>query len=237
MIREAIDRILELGRIKQISVEGRQYTSESLQPVLEPEPKTLQVNTLKGFVDYAQANFDGLEMPFKVLVRNECEVFIIEKLSGPFMQRNCILKANHSELSAFKPGIYYCIEDFLILLRTSFVTDQTINDLVRLLGNVKGESVMQWADDGISQAVQSRKGIALVENVAIPSVVELQPYRTFRDIEQPASPFILRARAKEGSPPSVALFDADGEQWKFEAMARIKDYLAEHLPEGTIILA
>ena len=96
---------------------------------------------------------------------------------------------------------------------------------------------MQWADDGISQAVQSRKGIALVENVPIPSVVELQPYRVFREIDQPLSPFIVRARAKDGSPPSVALFEAGGEQWRLEAMQRIKTFLREHLPERTVILA
>lgn len=237
MIREAIDRILDLGLVERIVIDGRPYTSKKLEPVRNPQPDVLHVNTLTGLVEYLLVNFDSIATPFKVHIRNECEVALIEKIDGPFMQRSCFLKASHSEPSAFKPATYYGLEDFCILLRTSFVPSQTIEELLRLFGNVKGESVMQWSDDGISQAVQSRKGIALVENVPIPSVVELQPYRVFREIEQPVSPFIIRARAKEGSPPSVALFEAGGEQWRLEAMQRIKVFLKEHLPEGTVILA
>lgn len=237
MIRAAIDRILELGRVERIDIDGRPYTTKKLEAVRNPQPEALQVGTLTGLIDYLGANFDLIDSPFKVHIRNECEVALIEKIDGPFMQRSCFLKASHSEPSAFKPGSYYGLEDFCILLRTSFMPSQTIEELLRLFGNVKGESVMQWSDDGISQAVQSRKGIALVENVPIPSVVELQPYRAFREIEQPLSPFIVRVRAKDGSPPSVALFEAGGEQWRLEAMQRIKVFLREHLPEWTVILA
>jgi hypothetical protein len=237
MIRDAIDRILALGQVEQFSIDGRPYTTKKLEPVRDPQPDVLHVVTLTGLLDYLNANLDSIAAPFKIHIRNECEVALIDRIAGPFMQRSCILKASHSEPSGFRPATYYNLEDFCILLRTSFVPSQTIEELLRLFGNVKGESVMQWSDDGISQAVQSRKGIALVENVPIPSVVELQPYRVFREIEQLASPFIVRAKSKDGSPPSVALFEAGGEQWRLEAMQRIKAFLREHLPEGTVILA
>jgi hypothetical protein len=237
MIREAIDRILDLGRVEQLSIDGRPYTSKKLEPVRDPHPDVLHVGTLTGLLDYLRSNFDIIDVPFKIHVRNECEVVVIDVVSGHFKQRCYRLKAMHSEPSTFRPGTYYNLEEFCILLRTAFVPSQTIDELIRLFGNIKGESVMQWSDDGISQSVQSRKGIALVENVPIPSVVELKPYRVFREIDQPLSPFIVRAKAKDGSPPSVALFEGGGEQWKLDAMQGIKGYLQERLPEGTIILA
>ena len=65
----------------------------------------------------------------------------------------------------------------------------------------------------------------------------LEPYRTFRDIAQPESPYIVRVLANEGRAPSVALFECEGEQWRVRAVNQIKTYLEGALPEGTIILA
>lgn len=58
----------------------------------------------------------------------------------------------------------------------------------------------------------------------------LRPYRTFREVEQPASEFVFRLRSLNGEVPWCALFEADGGKWKLDAVLKIKAWLeAEEL--------
>ncbi|MHC1744868.1 MAG: hypothetical protein AB9873_17825 [Syntrophobacteraceae bacterium] len=238
MIRAAIDRVIDLARAEIIDVATRKYATKELKPIYEPQPPLLKLSTLTSLVDYVQANFDQHEHPFKVHIMSPILVNLISEIHGPFQQRSVFVAADHNEPSKFKPGTYYDLEEFCILLRTSFVPTQFVADLLKVFGNVKGEAVSQWSDDGVSQSVQAKAGIALVQDVPIPSPVALQPYRTFREIAQPESPYIVRAKANEGKAPSVALFECEGDQWAVfpRAVDAIKGFLREALPEATIIL-
>jgi hypothetical protein len=67
--------------------------------------------------------------------------------------------------------------------------------------------------------------------------VKLAPYRTFREIAQPASLFVLRLQtSRHGDKPECALFEADGGQWKLEAIQALATYLRTALP-GLAVLA
>jgi len=84
--------------------------------------------------------------------------------------------------------------------------------------------------EGESEAVFSdsiKTGITRVEETEIPNPIILQPYRTFLEIEQPASPFIFRLKAgpNEASPVCAALFEADGGVWRLQAITRIRDWI------------
>jgi len=88
---------------------------------------------------------------------------------------------------------------------------------------------------GVSQSVTARAGLARVAEVPVTNPVTLRPYRTFAEVEQPASPFILRLKRKDGEMPQCALFEADGGKWKIEAIqniARALRVLTAELPEG-----
>jgi len=87
------------------------------------------------------------------------------------------------------------------------------------------DEVKQLGDDGVSQSITVKGGVARRENVEVPNPVILAPYRTFPEIEQPESRFIFRMRTG----PQAALYEADGGAWRNEAMARIKDWLEEQL--------
>jgi hypothetical protein len=101
-----------------------------------------------------------------------------------------------------------------------------------VLGTLKDERVSTHADDGVTQQVTTRKGLAFgVENTPVPRIVTLMPYRTFAEVDQPASTFILRLKQgqREGEPPQAALFEADGGRWKLEAIQSIREYLDDRL--------
>ena len=127
-------------------------------------------------------------------------------------------------------GRFLSQEEMVILLQSSFQHDKKREDkdgrddrdiVLQVVSNLRSSDVQQQTDDGISQTVQINSGVATAANVKVPNPVTLVPFRTFQEIEQPASKFIFRMR--EGM--ESALFSADNSQWKVEAKQRIKDYL------------
>ncbi|NQK92942.1 hypothetical protein HO498_01330 [Streptococcus suis] len=66
-----------------------------------------------------------------------------------------------------------------------------------------------------------------VKSTLAPNPVTLRPYRTFAEVEQPASQFIYRID-KAGY---MALFEADGGKWKLDAINNIATYLKSKLGE------
>ncbi len=88
----------------------------------------------------------------------------------------------------------------------------------------------------MSQEVTARQGIALSQRVAVKPRVPLRPYRTFLEVEQPESEFLLRLD-EQGR---VGLFEADGGMWKMTAKHSIADYLefelAALIEAGSVIV-
>lgn len=236
MIEKAINKILELAGTEKFEYDDRKYTSRDLRPVLEPEPDCLQLNTLTGFVDYVQKNEDGIVKDELIIhVESYGYVQLLSNLITPFLQRLQYVSARHSEPS-FIFGRWDDVETFIINVQSQFIQDAATCDILKLVGNLKDKNVRTVTDDGTTQNVTAKVGVARVEDVDVPNPVTLRPYRTFLEIEQPASQFVFRLRrGREGQLPTCALFEADGGKWKLEAIGRIRDYLKEQLPEITII--
>ena len=139
----------------------------------------------------------------------------------------------------FNFGNYYGVESFIIAMQSCFVPNDDSAQILKVVGNIREEAVKQTSDDGISQAVMAKSGIATVEMVSVPNPVILAPYRTFIEVEQPASKFVFRMKQGQGgSGPSCALFEADGGAWRLEAMKRIKSFLeAELIGTGISVIS
>ena len=101
--------------------------------------------------------------------------------------------------------------------------------LLSFVSTVRGEKVDTQGDDGISQTVETRDSVTgRLKDGTMNPILMLAPYRTFHEVEQPVSAFLLRMRKQSGGAPHVALFEADGEAWKIEAAANIKTWLLEN---------
>jgi hypothetical protein len=96
-----------------------------------------------------------------------------------------------------------------------------------VVGSIQTESVQTSTDDGVSQTVTARSGIAKLVSMEVPNPVVLRPFRTFPEIEQPASNFVLRMERRDGKLPRVALFETSDNQWKVEAVKKIGTYLRD----------
>ena len=87
------------------------------------------------------------------------------------------------------------------------------------------ENSVSTNDNGVTQTVEARQGVALNAVVEIKPRVMLRPFRTFLEVEQPESEFLLRVDPDEG----IGFFEADGGIWKLEAKKNIADYFLKNM--------
>ncbi|MCM3111652.1 hypothetical protein [Lederbergia lenta] len=224
MIKEAIKYIVGLGNTRIEKIGEETFSTQQLHKVDEPTPKTLQVHSLSGLVEYLTSKFDG-DVPVMVHVESPTEVICFTNLNGN-KKRNYVLQAE-AMIPTYRFDSFYDSENFNIKMQSAFVNSEDKDIILKVVGNIKEEAVNTVGDDGISQSVVAKTGVATVSTVLVPNPVSLAPYRTFIEVEQPTSDFIFRM--KNG--PSCALFEADGGAWKLQAMGNIKDYLLAALEE------
>ena len=240
MIKEALQYLVNMGMEDNplVDVGGKTYSKINLQPVKEVAPNALELNFLDSLVTYIKENIDNLRPDNKLIIEIEdpTRIDLRTELIGDFNQRftpvHCTALVNPFPWEKFIDP-----DTFIIMAQSRFVETEDLAKIRAIVGNVRSEDVAQFSDDGISQQVTAKSGIARVENVAIPPRVKLAPYRTFMEIKQPESEFVFRAKKGDGL-PYFALFEADGGAWRIVAMKSIKAYLEEQLKgiENIIIL-
>lgn len=226
-----IEKIEQLSKTEIISVDGLDYSSKTLYPVDSPKRAALDVHTLTGIVDYVQEN--KIEESSFIHVYDPKKVILDEKEYTKFNKLQNLMVAEAFQ-NKFNFGNWYDLETFIISIQACFVQDETTAAILKVIGNIKDERIMQFGDDGISQSVTAKAGIALIEEMKIPNPVTLRPYRTFLEIEQPSSTFVFRMKSG-GGVIHCSLHEADGGLWQNQAIISIKHWLREKLPTISII--
>lgn len=236
ILREAVEYIVSLGKANVIEVNEKVYSDKPLTPCYRPTQATLNTETLTSIVDYIKRNTDGCRKRGDVVVHVESpiKVSVFSNVNAE-MRRNEYIIAT-AMLPRFDFGCFYDTENFNILMQSVFERNEDADILLRVVGNLKDEAVKTLGDDGVSQAVTIKSGIATVADVKVPNPVTLKPYRTFLEAEQPESKFIFRMR--DGG--RCALFEADGGAWKHEAINSVTEYLqnqlSDEIKEGMVII-
>ena len=85
-------------------------------------------------------------------------------------------------------------------------------------------SKVTYNDNGIATTVVTRKGVDLQNKETIKPIVKLRPYRTFQEVEQPVSEFLIRVGER-----GISFIEADGGMWKLQARNTVKAFLEESL--------
>ncbi|GEM04494.1 hypothetical protein HMI01_14820 [Halolactibacillus miurensis] len=224
MIKQAMQYISELSNKKVLDVNNQKYATGSMQVLSKPTVKTITVQSLSGLVDYIETNFDSLE---KVLIHVvDPQTVRVMTEHNEDMNRQIYLEAK-AFVPAFNFNYFYDAESFNIKLQSVFVKNEDRDIVLKVVGNLREENVKSIGDDGVSQSVSAKVGIATVADVRVPNPVLLAPYRTFSEVSQPESNFVLRMR--DGG--ECALFEADGGAWQLNAMDSIKYHLQYKLKD------
>lgn len=193
------------GGVKEIEENVRVFLAQDV----------LKINTLTGLINYIKSNLERESKQLFLHVVDE-ETVELKGLLEADGSRETLVKA-----SAIVPNIYYdtflSAEDFIISLQSKFVPNNDREILLKVMGNATDENVKSIGDDGVSQSVAIRQGVASKAEVKVPNPVVLAPFRTFLEVEQPESQFIFRM--KDG--PRGAIFEADGGAWRNQAIKNI----------------
>ncbi len=239
MIKEALQYLVGLGVDENpiVEVNEKSYSLKQLFPVKEVGPSPLEFNFLDSLVTYLKQGVDfscGVDEELIIEIESPTKIALHTQVIGDFGERFTPVICT-ALVDQFPWGRFVDPDNFIIMAQSRFVDTEDLASIRAIVGNVKSEEVMQFSDDGISQQVTAKSGIARVENVVIPPRVKLAPYRTFMEIEQPESEFVFRARKTDGL-PNFALFEADGGAWRIEAMKRIKEYLEKQLEGINVVV-
>lgn len=230
------DAIKKTGEqeVQLVVVNGETYANRPIHYVghIEPTCPTVQVSTLDGLLDYIQAHFKEPEQIAGLVIHIE-DHKTVRVMSLPFghdFVRHTFCRAAFDAPKRSIIGGYVEPGMFAVELMATFRNEGDFGDVLQSVGNIRDLQEMDMSDDGVSQTIVVQASVASKAPVQIKNPVTLTPIRTFTEIEQPSSPFVLRIRK---DPMAAILHAGDGGAWKVEAVQRIKDWLvAEKASRG-----
>lgn len=239
MIKTAIDRILSLGKVEIIGAAGREFTTHPVHEIKPFQIEPLTVHTLQAVVDYFNGELDktaDVKLDDVVIhVVDPTKVMVLEGAADDtYRRREHYLTAERLHRD-FAFGTWLEQQEMVINLMTMFEQTAAIEDVLKVVSGLIVSNEATVSDDGVSQDVQVKSGVGRVANVTIENPIMLAPIRTFTEVVQVGAPYVLRVRKGRDGAPEVAIFEAGGGQWKNEAIARIKVWLADSL-DGVKIL-
>ena len=234
MLTNFIEKIISLGKIRTVKINEIFYAKAALARIKDPaqlSPATRIFNTLLGLVEYCK-NIDDSTKFISVASPTEVNLF------GGMDPDNDNIQFHYAKaqlpVQNFKFGTWHELEVFIIELMGMFAESSDKSDIISILSNLANTNVIENHDDKFSQSLQIKTSITTKAQVEIKNPVLLKPFRTFREVEQPASNFILRYKNQSNS-IIAALFEADGGAWQIDAIANIKTWLKAAAPDVIII--
>lgn len=227
MLKEFAQYLVSLKDNQTYEIHGDTYSDHELHRIAPhvDRPYELEVNGLDSIVKLVKNELDMLEnLPLFIRVVGPRDVDVFSTYDGAMTRDR--LYAAACDAPKFNPG-WRDQATAIIELRSAFVPNEGTEYLLDLLSRISKEQGVTSADNGVSQEVTARQGIALNQRVCVKPRVALRPFRTFSEVGQPESEFLLRLD-EEGR---VGLFEADGGMWRMEAKANIAAYFEHELAE------
>lgn len=217
---------VEAKETEVIEIEGETYVNGSR--LMPDYTKQMSLNTLDATIDFLHATCRDGEFEYPLIVSaTHADVEVYSSLDR-YNKRNYVLS-----VSPVTPFItfdcYMDLEKFIIQLQTCFVDTLNKKRLIELVSSFVESEKLEVADNGISQTVTVEKGSAIKSknSVEVNPFVKLAAYRTYMEVDQPETMYLLRVR--DGN--RIALYEADGGAWKMHAQKQVASYLREGLSD------
>lgn len=239
MIKEALEYMIGLKQPRQEIINGDTYCSrkDDLYRVdTELRAAAVEMSTLTSLIDYIKADIDKLsEKEGKLIVHvvSPTEVNLLSELDGDRKRENLV--SVKAKLPKVRFNEFIDQESFIIMMQSMFVSNTDRGIVLQVAGNVEDGTIANYKDDGITQKATIKTGLANKDDVVVPNPVNLMPYRTFHEIQQPECSFVFRmSNGNRGV--TCALFEADGGAWMNETMEQIAGYLMERLKDNSQVI-
>ncbi|MCM1335651.1 MAG: hypothetical protein NC084_13275 [Bacteroides sp.] len=245
------DAISEIARLSERSVQVREIGGshylfsddeyKEIKPDPRPLPSAFWFSSLDGLVGTVKSELSDMLTATQsggtlyITVKSPTQVEAFTGLDAE-NRRATVYAASQKLPRSWNGETWLDHEEAMIALQSQFVPNEGTAYLLDFLSRVTDENSVSSDDNGVTQTVQVKKGISLAGREQVKPIVALRPYRTFLEIEQPESAFLIRVR--EGC--RIGIIEADGGMWQFAARRSVKEYLEKafekEIGNGTIVV-
>ena len=227
MLKSFVDKIVSLAAPSTFEIGGHTYSNCNLQ-LIKPHkymPEPITVNGLDSVCKLVrnEAKAVGRKIFIQIDQYNYVKVF---STYDDQYERSYLYKC-HADTPKVTVDRYNSYESAVVELRSLYIPNKGTKYLLDLLGSISKESKVVSKDNGVTTTVEAKQGIAMSQLVKVEPRVALQPFRTFVEVEQPESEFLLRISDKG----EIGLFEADGGVWKLEATRNVAGYFEKELKD------
>ena len=227
MLRDFVNRIVELAAPTIHEVDGSVYSDHQLVHIQDkkPMPRCIDLTGLDSICKMVRNEAEHVGLQIFIQVKDYKSVSVFTSLDAD--EDRLYLYKCLADTPAVTTDRFLPYEKAVIELRSLYIPNEGTKYLLQLLSSISNESKVVSSDNGVTQQVEARSGIALNSMVKVEPRVTLQPFRTFIEVEQPASEFLLRINERG----EIGFFPADGGVWKLEATRNVAGYFENALKD------
>lgn len=232
MLKDFIAHIQETTRPQIVEISGRNFsiapggTAIEIRPTID-HPDTLPLHSLDALVKLVRTEASKAETPLYITIPDHLTV---RCFGQPRPDARCFRQVYYEAKATDVPGwgekVQLGFEEAQIAMRTRFQETADTIYALKLLSDICCGAKVIYNDNGIATTVTTQKGVALQSNEQIRPIITLKPYRTFQEVEQPESIFLIRVNER-----GITFTEADGGMWKLKARQTVKAFLEEQLAE------
>lgn len=242
MLQKFIEHIQKTTQPLITEVDGSTFRITSDGDVKEVlptifHPDTLPLNSLDALIKMVKTEASEQDAPLYITIPDHMTVRCFgQPDAAERYHRQFYYEANATDVPGWAEKNTLGFEEAQIALRTRFQETPDTLYAMKLVSDISLGAKVIYNDNGIATTITTQKGVALQTNEQIRPLVKLRPYRTFQEVEQPESIFLIRV-----SDRGISFIEADGGMWKLAARETIKTFLEERLSqevtEGSVIIA
>lgn len=243
MLKEAIEKIVSLANPMVSAVGDRTYVFGKDGNFMEVEPdldmvQEIQITNLDAMVKFVTS--EAVRLTDSILYLTVPNHLTVKCFTSPDKEcknlRTYLYEAKATDVPGWAEKMQLGFEEAQIALRTRFQPTDDIQYAQKLLSDITTGCKVTYNDNGVATNIVTQQGVALQGKTTIRPIINLRPYRTFQEVEQPASDFLIRVNDRY-----ITFIEADGGMWKLAARETVKAYLEEHLAQliadGKVVVA
>ena len=230
MLKEAIEKIQELCAPNLFQIDGKDFLADKDGGYTEVKPdlemvENIHLSSLDAIVAFVKTEaVKRYNVVYITIPDHKTVKCFTHPLNDFRMNREYLYTADATDVPGWSEKVSLTFEEALIALRTRFQPTADTDYALKLLSDITTGSKVTFNDNGVATSVVTKKGIDLQSNTAIRPIIKLRPYRTFQEVAQPESQFLIRINER-----NITFVEADGGMWKLDARNTVKKYLEQAL--------
>ena len=236
MLKAFVEKILDLAEPKPVpGKDGVEYTNKQLYVVRPKADAPLLVGSLGSIAEMQETiinNPDTVVSRTYVIVAREDLVVMGAYVGNSIVMHDHLMRVEADDRDYNDNiGKYMMPPEFIAWVTRSFYPSEVLDSIITVVSRLKDESEVKQVDDGLSQTVTVRAGVASMAMQKLPSTIKLTPMVSFFDDLKTvaAGQYFLRLKKEDKVGITCAMFEKHPNTRRRANINAIKKYLAKAL--------